>query len=227
MSICNAFGVAPPNALFSAIAQGSLEAARAALEGGVDVTETDTYDTSSLSFACMESSNAALVKLLLESGAEVDRANQDGRAPLHHACREGALDVVRLLLEHGAAIDMADDGASTPLLHACLRGHLGVVRLLVEHGAAVNQTNKAGTTPLLLSCKRGHLELVQLFSSHGADRGPPNGGMLSQAEHEAKSAGQTRVVQWLQQTHPNYKDRDCMGTYHRKRARTQEAEDDS
>ena len=43
------FGVAAPNALFSAITHGDLEAARAALEGGVDdrviVTETDTSPT--------------------------------------------------------------------------------------------------------------------------------------------------------------------------------------
>ena len=37
------FGVAAPNALFSAITHGDLEAARAALEGGVDDRDRDRY----------------------------------------------------------------------------------------------------------------------------------------------------------------------------------------
>ena len=130
--------------------------------------------------------------------------------PLFKAAAQGDARRVRVLIDQGAnpnetctwqSPNREHEGV-TPLFVASYKGHKEAVWLLVEHGAAVNQVNKAGMTPLRLSCKRGHLELVQLFSSHGADRGPRTaGGMLSQAEHEAKTAGHTRVVQWLQQTH--------------------------
>ena len=54
--------------------------------------------------AC-EKGKVALARVLLDNGAEVDRACEDGRTPLYIACQEGHVDVARLLLEHGAVVD--------------------------------------------------------------------------------------------------------------------------
>ena len=44
----------------------------------------------------------AVVKLLLEQGAEVESKDEDGRTPLWRAARNGHEAVVKLLLEKGA-----------------------------------------------------------------------------------------------------------------------------
>ena len=66
---------------------------------------------------CLSLSNAALLydacekgkvdvaRLLLDKGAEVDRADKDGATPLYIACQQGHVDVARLLLERGAVVD--------------------------------------------------------------------------------------------------------------------------
>ena len=50
----------------------------------------------------------AVVRLLLEAGADKDAADTDGDTALHIAAKEGHLEVVRLLLEAGADKDAAD-----------------------------------------------------------------------------------------------------------------------
>ena len=45
------------------------------------------------------------VWLLLDNGAEVDRANEGGGTPLYVACQNGHVDAVRLLLDNGAEVD--------------------------------------------------------------------------------------------------------------------------
>ena len=72
--------------------------------------------------------NAA--RLLLDKGAEVDRADKDGATPLYIACQQGHVDVARLLLEKGAEVDRAKEDGATPLSIARSQGHSSIVALL-------------------------------------------------------------------------------------------------
>jgi len=88
------------------------------------------------------------VRLLLQHGAVVHIANNEGRTPLHEACsglerRSGHLEVVKLLLEHDADPTKADKYGDTPLSEARLDGHEDVVKLLVQHGAVDPEAAKA------------------------------------------------------------------------------------
>ncbi len=71
------------------------------------------------------------VRLLLEKGAEVDRAKEDGATPLIIACHQGHVGAARLLLEKGAVVDRATQ-YGTPLAIAKQQGHSAVVALLKE-----------------------------------------------------------------------------------------------
>ena len=77
----------------------------------------------------------AVVKLLLEKGAELETKNTDGRTPLSYAARNGHEAVVELLLEKGAELETKDKDGETPLSYAARNGHEAVVKLLLEKGA--------------------------------------------------------------------------------------------
>lgn len=85
---------------------------------------------------------------LLEQGADVNAAAQNGETPLYWALSNGHLEVSRLLLDNGADVKtVAQDGET--LLHlASRRGLPEFVWLLLEYNADVNATTKNGETPL-------------------------------------------------------------------------------
>ena len=72
-------------------------------------------------------------RLLLEKGAEVDRAMKNGATPLWTACGNGHVDVARLLLARGADAERANQQGTTPLDAAKKCRHDAVVALIEDH----------------------------------------------------------------------------------------------
>ena len=87
-------------------------------------------------------------RVLLEGGATVDHADDEGWTALLIACLAGHTETARVLLEGGATVDQADQYGATPLLIACEKGHPRIVKLLVERGADVTLSNKEGETAM-------------------------------------------------------------------------------
>ena len=50
-----------------------------------------------------------VVRVLVEQGADIDKAKNDGATPLFIASQNGHVDVVRVLVEQGADINKADE----------------------------------------------------------------------------------------------------------------------
>ena len=76
-----------------------------------------------------------MVRALIETGAGINLANNNGASPLYAASQQGHLEVVRELLRGGASIDQAMKNGFTPLCIASQNGHLQVVRELLKGGA--------------------------------------------------------------------------------------------
>jgi hypothetical protein len=110
-----------------------------------------------------------IVKHLLDTGADIDSKDKDGRTPLSGAAMKGHEAVVKLLLEKGADIDSKDKVGRTPLMWAAMNGHKAVVKLLLENGAEVDSKNKDGWTPLLWATKNRHKAVVKLLLEKGAN----------------------------------------------------------
>jgi len=84
---------------------GLLSVLKAILETGVDVNFKDSkFGPTPLSRAA-ENGHEAVVKMLLEKGANVDSKNDNGQTPLSWAVENRHEAVVKLLLEKGASVD--------------------------------------------------------------------------------------------------------------------------
>ena len=83
-------------------------------------------------------SNVYLEKswVLMEAGADANKARDDGVTPLYIAAQKGHDAVVRALLEAGADVNTAWDNGATPLRIAAVNGHEAIVHILSDAGAA-------------------------------------------------------------------------------------------
>lgn len=74
--------------------------------------------------------SAEIVRLLLEAGAPVNDAQQDGWTPLHGAVHNGEADIVRLLLARGADPRRQNDQGKSAIGLAADEGKPDILKLL-------------------------------------------------------------------------------------------------
>ncbi|PMB63909.1 Serine/threonine-protein phosphatase 6 regulatory ankyrin repeat subunit C [Beauveria bassiana] len=110
----------------------------------------------------------AIVKLLLEEGADIDAKDKDGRTPLSWAAEQGHEDVVKILLDNSADADPRDYSGRTPLSWAAAAGRTSAFALLLDSGNAnADSPDNNGRTPLSYAAERGHEAIVhRLLSEH-------------------------------------------------------------
>lgn len=132
-------------ALWIAVERKQPEALKALLAAGVAPNEKNAPPMESgktIVFEAVDSGDAALVRTLVEAGADAKVANEYGVPPLAEAARVGNLAIVEILLQAGADPNAAPGGF--PLLYGPVNeGHLDVVRLLLTSGAKLGEHKAA------------------------------------------------------------------------------------
>ncbi|XP_068661937.1 potassium channel KOR1-like [Aristolochia californica] len=77
------------------------------------------------------------LKGLVQTGADPNKTDYNGRSPLHLAASSGFEDIVNFLIQSGVKINSPDTFGNTPLLEAIKHGHDRVASLLVRQGASL------------------------------------------------------------------------------------------
>jgi len=154
--------------LLMAVARtGNTDTASLLLGKGANVNAKENWGGQTALMWASSQQQPAMVKLLIEHGAEVDARGKDhdwprwitseprnkplddgGYTPLLYAAREGCLECVSALLDGGADIDMTDLWGQTPLLMATLNLHYDTAALLIERGADIKRWDWWGRTAL-------------------------------------------------------------------------------
>jgi len=91
-----------------------------------------------------------IARLLVEYGASVNPAEDEGFHPIHYAAIAGHRLLCEFLLDHGEAVDPNGD-CHSPLNQAARSGALDTVKLLVERGHDVTRLDHDGDSSLHLA----------------------------------------------------------------------------
>ncbi len=138
------------------------------------------------------------VRLTLEQGLDVDKADPDGRTALMMAAFEGYTEVVELLVEYGAEVDRRDSTGRTAMMYASSGPFPQTVELLIQSGADVNVADTAeGWTALMFAAAEGLRPVVEVLLRHGADIGMADQDGDAAIDH-ARERGQTHIVALLE-----------------------------
>lgn len=112
----------------------------------------------------------AIVKLLVEAGAELDYKDDQAETALHIAARFGHTECARALLDGNskqkASTEITESFYGwTPLHVACVDGRLGIVELLVASGADIEKCDDSGWTAKEHAALRGHMDIARILAA--------------------------------------------------------------
>ena len=151
-----------PSALHSSTSTRML---RFLLDHGALIDGRDETGATYLQTA-IDNADEEIVELLIERGANVNVADEDGVTPLMQV---EELEDARLLLEHGANVNATDKQGQTVLhLLTSEPGRIEFAELLISHGADVNARDHDGYTPLDYIVEAFDYDFALLLVSHGA-----------------------------------------------------------
>lgn len=122
--------------------------------------------------------DAAITRLLLKNGAEVDKTDASGRTPLLIAAEFGRVEHAKALLEAGANPNGIAPGRQSPLMLAALGGFVPIIEELAKAGTDLDATDSNGVTALEAASAAGKSESVTALVRLGADlnkAGKPQG----------------------------------------------------
>ncbi|MCJ1402550.1 Ankyrin repeat domain-containing protein 44 [Xylographa trunciseda] len=134
----------------------------------VSVYAKDNVGNSPLHLA-IDQRNISICKLLLESGADPNQANDRGGTPLHVACNNSDSSVVKLLIQHGASVNRENRDGRHAIHLAAAAGHTETLNILLAAGANIFATDDKDETALHCSAKVGAEAIVKILLIHGTE----------------------------------------------------------
>ena len=119
----------------------------------------------------LKNKNFAVIKTLLDNGADVNAHDSLGNTVLMYACRFNAdKDIVKMLIRYGANVNARDNNWKSVLMYASQNDNLEILKILVQSGANVNAKMEDGTTALIIAAQNNpNIEIVKFLLDSGAD----------------------------------------------------------
>ena len=142
------------------------------IDAGADIETKDDMGRSPLHWSCL-SGALAVVKMLVEAGADVCGTCNHGNTCLILAACRGHTETVRYLVGLKGFQDVkvnhkcVDDLSA--LFCAADQKHADVVKVLIYAGADIETRNTDSWTPLIDACRKGRQPIVKMLVEAGAD----------------------------------------------------------
>lgn len=114
--------------------------------------------------------HVALVRLLMDSGADLDAVNSEGQTALMVAFRLPEPDeLAREVITRGADVNARGKGVRSALAEALWMEMPEMAKLLLAGGADPNAADAEGETPLHIAARHGQTDIVRRLIDAGAD----------------------------------------------------------
>jgi ankyrin repeat protein len=180
----NRFGVTP---LALACTNGSAAMIEKLLKSGEDPNAVVSVEGDTALMLAARTGKPDAIAVLLNHGADVDKANSEGQTPLMWAAAARNPAAVQVLVDHKANVNAKTHtappprpldtifsapfpvGGMTALLFAARQNDADSTRILLAAGAKVNEGAADGTSPLLVAVMNGHYALGNFLLEKGAD----------------------------------------------------------
>jgi ankyrin repeat protein len=124
----------PDRALRSAVEKGNVTDAQAALQSGANVNARGSGDIYTPLMEASVRGDVEMVRLLIDSGANVNQWSKSVPGPLMLACASGEYEVAQILLSAGADVNVVVN-QTTPLIRAIGSENRELVELLIASKA--------------------------------------------------------------------------------------------
>ena len=141
------------------------------------------------------------LKLLLDTGIDVNQTDEDGTSAVYVAAQCGNLRCIKSLVNLGADVNSRDKEERTALFAAAKIGDLACVKNLIDLRADVNAIDKHGSTALMVAAAAGYFDCVKELAKLGNN---VDSADLNQLKPEMFSAltvaiekGQLEVVKYI------------------------------
>jgi|GEM_PF-1156579 len=93
-------------------------------------------------------SDAGIIRLLVEEGADINARDDMGETALHVAAFGGKVKNVKALIEKGAEVNAKSNNQAVPLHLACLARRMRTIEVLINAGGNIEAVDKFGCSPL-------------------------------------------------------------------------------
>jgi len=154
--------------LHAAVSGGDANLVKVAMQYPYEINARSDYgDTPLLLASWMR--RLDLVEMLIEVGADVNVADQQGMTPLiavvpdddWPACVDTKL--VSFLIEHGANVNAVDEKGETAIFGAAFYGDFETVKLLTAAGADVTHADQRGRTAISIAAECDHHDIADFL----------------------------------------------------------------
>jgi hypothetical protein len=184
--------------LIQASEQGDLALVRSILATGVDIDPVDQRGRTAV-MAATHGNHPAVVKALIDAGANIHIQDNMKDNPFLYAGAEGLLEVLRLTIAAGPNTKLVNRYGGSALIPACHYGYPDcVLELLTTTDVDIDHVNNLGWTALIEAVILSdggpvHQRIVQILVDHGADLSIGDNDGVTALEH-AKRRGYGEMV---------------------------------
>jgi ankyrin repeat protein len=161
--------------------------------------KSQTYTDAQLGSQLFQESmrgNKENVVAIINSGVNINTANENLQTPLMGAAFSGNDEMIGFLLSQGAQVNIKDKNGNTALHVATSKNNVRAVQRLISAGAQIDARNNSNDTPLLIAINNKNISLVQTLVANGANVNLANSEGLTPL-HMAAYSGDINLVQSL------------------------------
>lgn len=181
-------------AIVTAADEGRLEDVKSALAAGAS---PDAMGPNSGALHCAAfKGHKAIVKLLLEAGANPNIADKQEYFPIHLAAAKGNNAEIELLLQHGSLLEHKTSYGGTVMHIAAASDYPETVKLLAKLGADIEAKDQQGNTPLATACGLGRAKVAKTLVTAGAKLLALNDDLETMLHKLARGIKTVRLKQW-------------------------------